>query len=77
MKEGNRRFASDSSSPTAISNESKCGAVMATLDELARDTETRSPNLRSIVGAEYSLETGLVEFFDHVQGMNEPAESVS
>ncbi len=107
---------------------SNCGAVTATLDELARDTEHRSPNLRSIVdrirpaveelttsealddrdaltrhavranihasvdhlrhgsailerlletdgleivGAEYSLETGLVEFFDHVPG-NDP-----
>ncbi len=100
---------------------SMCGAVLATLDELDRPTENRSPNLRSIVdrirpavealleteprenrndlirhavraniraaadhlrhgsqileqliqknglivlGAEYSLETGIVEFFD-------------
>jgi carbonic anhydrase len=100
---------------------SKCGAVMATLKELERPTDTRSPNLRSIVdrirpsvqtlletelrhdpdallpqsiranirasvnhlqngsaileeliqhdgllvvGAEYSLETGIVDFFD-------------
>ncbi|MGD9546436.1 MAG: carbonic anhydrase [Candidatus Krumholzibacteriia bacterium] len=99
----------------------RCGAVQATLEELGRPTETRSPNLRSIVsrimpvvesiplaelgddsdrladlviranvrasadhlrhgsaileqlireeglvvvGAEYSLETGLVDFFD-------------
>ncbi len=104
---------------------SNCGAATATLDELARNTKQRSPNLRSIVdrirpaveelttsealddreslmrravranirasvdhlrhgseilerlletdgleivGAEYSLETGLVEFFDHVPG---------
>jgi carbonic anhydrase len=102
---------------------SMCGAVLATLDELERPTESRSPNLRSIVdrirpaveglretahhgdrdalvrrairanirasvdhlrhgsailerltlthgllvvGAEYSLETGVVEFFDGV-----------
>lgn len=108
-----------------VMGHSNCGAVTATLDELARDTEHRSPNLRSIVdrirpaveeltksdtlddresllrhavranirasvnhlrhgsqilerllatdgleivGAEYSLETGLVEFFDHVPG---------
>lgn len=100
---------------------SRCGAVLATLEELERSTESRSPNLRSIVdfirpsveelletepdqnpnmllkravranirasadhlrhgseilehlimndgllivGAEYSLETGVVEFFD-------------
>jgi len=102
---------------------SRCGAVLATLEELERPTETRSPNLRSIVdrirpsveglsgtgvrqdpealiqravranirasvnhlrhgsqileqliqrdkllvvGAEYSLETGVVEFLDDV-----------
>jgi carbonic anhydrase len=102
---------------------SRCGAVLATLEELERPTETRSPNLRSIVdrirpsveglsgtgvrqdpealiqqavranirasvnhlrhgsqileqliqrdkllvvGAEYSLETGVVEFLDEV-----------
>lgn len=101
---------------------SNCGAVLATLEELERPTENRSPNLRSIVdfirpsveellltrggspsalvekavrenirasadhlrhgsriledliandglvviGAEYSLETGLVDFFDGV-----------
>ena len=102
---------------------SSCGAVLATLDELERPTESRSPNLRSIVdrvrpsvetlleieprpsrealvqhavranirssanhlrhgsqiledliqsngllvvGAEYSLETGVVDFFDGV-----------
>lgn len=28
---------------------SRCGAVLATLEELERSTETRSPNLRSIV----------------------------
>ena len=101
---------------------SQCGAVLATLEELRRTVETRSPNLRSIVdrirpaveglmtqkgtetsddleraavranvsasveqlrrgsdilerlmeddgllvvGAEYSLETGAVDFFDH------------
>ena len=30
---------------------SQCGAVLATLDELERSTETRSPNLRHIVDA--------------------------
>ncbi|MCB1063541.1 MAG: carbonic anhydrase [Verrucomicrobiae bacterium] len=109
-----------------VMGHSKCGAVTATLQELDRPTENRSPNLRSIVdrirpsveilletdlrndpeallekavranirastnhlrhgsqtledlvqsdgliivGAEYSLETGVVEFFDHVPGM--------
>lgn len=104
---------------------SRCGAVLATLDELRRPTESQSRNLRSIVdrvrpsveallatqrhhdpetlvwdavranvrvsasqlrhgsdvleqlilsqglvvvGAEYSLETGVVDFFDGVQG---------
>ena len=104
---------------------SQCGAVLATLEELERPSERRSPNLRSIVdrvrpsvesllatdlprnremllkqavraniraaanhlrhgseileqlierdgllviGAEYSLETGLVDFFDGVRG---------
>jgi len=42
---------------------SQCGAVMATLEELQRATETRSPNLRSIVNlirpsVEPLLETG-------------------
>lgn len=43
---------------------SKCGAVQATLEELARPTEVQSPNLRSIVhrirpAVEPLLETGL------------------
>ena len=106
---------------------SVCGAIVATLEELERPTEGRSPNLRSIVdrirpsvealvatdlrqdpdallqravranirastnnlrhgsevleelirkgellvvGAEYSLETGVVEFFDGVPAMD-------
>ncbi|HUF61998.1 MAG TPA: carbonic anhydrase [Verrucomicrobiales bacterium] len=43
---------------------SQCGAVLATLDELQRETESRSPNLRSIVdrirpSVEVLLEAGL------------------
>jgi carbonic anhydrase len=106
-----------------VMGHSKCGAVQATLEELERPSESRSPNLRSIVdriwpsvqgllgtelrrdreallesairanirssadhlrhgsqileqmiqsdgllvvGAEYSLETGVVDFFDGV-----------
>lgn len=108
---------------------SACGAVQATVDELQRHEDSRSPNLQSIVdrispsvqplldadvtddpeslinhavranvrasvralkrgspiierwieedylfvvGANYSLETGLVEFFDRVPGANDP-----
>jgi carbonic anhydrase len=56
---------------------SQCGAILATIDELRRPTESQSRNLRSIVdrvrpavegllvvGAEYSLESGVVDFFD-------------
>lgn len=113
---------------------SSCGAISATLEELKRPTESRSPNLRSIVdrirpsvetlmeveslkhsgallehavranirasanhlrhgsqlleqliqrdellvvGAEYSLKTGLVEFFDDVPKPEQPQTSVS
>jgi carbonic anhydrase len=108
-----------------VMGHSKCGAVLATLEELGRPTEVQSPNLRSIVhrirpaveplletelradpdalvhhavraniraaanhlrhgsrileqlidgegllvvGAEYSLETGVVDFFDGLPG---------
>ena len=45
---------------------SRCGAVLATLDELRRPTENQSANLRSIVGrirpaVEALLETGLAQ----------------
>ena len=107
-----------------------CGAVMATLEELERSTQCRSPNLRSIVeriepavetlleaelqrdvlikhavranirasvshlqhgsqvleqliqedglmivGAEYSLETGVVEWFNTLPGIVSPVAS--
>ena len=56
---------------------SQCGAILATLEELQIPTANQSRNLRSIVdrvrpsvegllavGAEYPLDTGVVEFFD-------------
>ena len=65
---------------------SNCGAIHATLQQLTRPAREQSRNLSSIVdrirpavegllellvvGAEYSLETGVVDFFDGVPAPN-------
>ncbi len=63
---GSVEFAAEkfSTQLVVVLGHSQCGAVIATLDELQRETESRSPNLRSIVdrirpSVEVLLETGL------------------